>query len=51
MHPEIKISKEDGSLKSPWMWVALKTVIGEACEGLTDVDGEVVLTETLEKSV
>ena len=46
MHPEIKISKEDGS-KEPLDVGRLKTVIGEACDGLTDVDGEVVLTETL----
>ncbi len=46
MHPEIKISKEDGS-KEPLDVGRLKTVIGEACAGLTDVDGEVVLNETL----
>ena len=46
MHPEIKIVKADGS-REPLDVGRLKTVIGEACEGLSDVDGEVVLNETL----
>jgi ribonucleoside-diphosphate reductase alpha chain len=46
MHPEIKIVKADGA-REPLDVGRLKTVIGEACEGLSDVDGEVVLTETL----
>ncbi|MDC1319384.1 ribonucleoside-diphosphate reductase subunit alpha [Litorivicinus sp.] len=46
MHPEIKIVKEDGS-KEPLDVGRLKTVIGEACDGLLDVNGEVILNETL----
>ena len=46
MHPEIKIVKLDGT-REPLDVGRLKTVIGEACEGLTDVDGELVLSETL----
>ena len=45
-HPEIRIAKEDGS-KEPLDVGRLKTVIAEACDGLTDVDGETVLQETL----
>ena len=45
-HPEIRIAKEDGS-KKPLDVGRLKTVIAEACDGLTDVDGETVLQETL----
>ena len=45
-HPEIKIVKGDGS-KEPLDVGRLKTVIAEACDGLTDVDGALVLQETL----
>ena len=45
-HPEIKVVKEDGG-KEPLDVGRLKTVISEACEGLDDVDGSIVLTETL----
>ena len=45
-HPEIKIIKGDGS-KEPLDVGRLKTVIAEACDGLTDVDGALVLQETL----
>ncbi|MEL0322119.1 MAG: ribonucleoside-diphosphate reductase subunit alpha, partial [Gammaproteobacteria bacterium] len=45
-HPEIRILKEDGS-KEPLDIGRLKTVIAEACEGLSDVDGATVLEETL----
>ena len=44
-HPEIRIAKDDG--KQPLDVGRLKTVIAEACDGLTDVDGETVLRETL----
>ncbi|MGA1002133.1 MAG: ATP cone domain-containing protein, partial [Litorivicinaceae bacterium] len=45
-HPEIKIVKEDGT-REPLDVGRLKTVIAEACEGLGDVDGSIVLSETL----
>ncbi len=45
-HPEIRIAKDDGT-KEPLDVGRLKTVIAEACDGLTDVDGETVLRETL----
>ena len=45
-HPEIKIVKEDGT-REPLDVGRLKTVIAEACEGLADVDGSIVLSETL----
>ena len=45
-HPEIRIVKEDGS-KEPLDIGRLKTVIAEACDGLSDVDGATVLEETL----
>ncbi|MEE2821192.1 MAG: ribonucleoside-diphosphate reductase subunit alpha [Pseudomonadota bacterium] len=45
-HPEIRIANDDGS-KVPLDVGRLKTVIAEACDGLTDVDGETVLQETL----
>ena len=45
-HPEIKIVKGDGS-KEPLDVGRLKTVIAEACGGLADVDGTLVLQETL----
>ena len=45
-HPEIRIVKEDGT-KEPLDVGRLKTVIGEACADLADVDGGLVLAETL----
>ncbi len=45
-HPEIRIAKDDGS-KEPLDVGRLKTVIAEACDELSDVDGETVLQETL----
>ncbi|MDC0379576.1 ribonucleoside-diphosphate reductase subunit alpha [Litorivicinus sp.] len=45
-HPEIKIVKDDGT-REPLDVGRLKTVIAEACEGLADVDGSIVLSETL----
>ncbi len=46
MHPEIKVINDSGT-REPLDVGRLKTVIAEACDGLNDVDGELILTETL----
>ena len=46
-HPEIRILKEDGS-KEPLDIGRLKTVIAEACDGLSDVDGACLRRNTEE---
>ncbi|WP_312391954.1 ATP cone domain-containing protein, partial [Pseudomonas sp.] len=45
-HPSIRISLADGS-KAPLDMARLNTIISEACEGLAEVDGELIQRETL----
>ncbi|WP_438281543.1 ribonucleoside-diphosphate reductase subunit alpha [Pseudomonas alabamensis] len=45
-HPSIRITLADGS-KSPLDMARLNTIISEACEGLAEVDGELIQRETL----
>ncbi|WP_175652385.1 ribonucleoside-diphosphate reductase subunit alpha [Pseudomonas sp. Marseille-P9899] len=45
-HPSIRITLTDGSL-SPLDMNRLNTIITEACEGLAEVDGELIQRETL----
>ncbi|AIR87778.1 ribonucleoside-diphosphate reductase subunit alpha [Pseudomonas cremoricolorata] len=45
-HPTIRISLADGS-KAPLDMTRLNTIISEACEGLAEVDGELIQRETL----
>jgi len=45
-HPSIRITLADGSL-APLDMARLNTIISEACEGLAEVDGELIQRETL----
>jgi ribonucleoside-diphosphate reductase alpha chain len=45
-HPSIRITREDGSL-APLDMGRLNTIITEACEGLAEVDGNLIQKETL----
>ncbi|WP_295803540.1 ATP cone domain-containing protein, partial [uncultured Microbulbifer sp.] len=45
-HPSIRVKMEDGSLV-PLDMERLRTIVREACEGLTDVDGALILNEAL----
>ncbi|WP_068829862.1 ribonucleoside-diphosphate reductase subunit alpha [Pseudomonas sp. BMS12] len=45
-HPSIRVTKADGSLQ-PLDMGRLQTIIREACEGLAEVDGELIERETL----
>ena len=45
-HPEITVTFEDGS-QGPLDTERLRTIIGEACEGLSDVSAETIYDETL----
>ncbi|GGU78386.1 ribonucleoside-diphosphate reductase [Pseudomonas laurentiana] len=45
-HPSIRITLADGSL-APLDMNRLNTIISEACEGLAEVDGELIQRETL----
>ncbi|MGE8328186.1 ribonucleoside-diphosphate reductase subunit alpha, partial [Pseudomonas urmiensis] len=45
-HPSIRITLADGS-KAPLDMARLNTIISEACEGLAEVDGELIQRETL----
>lgn len=45
-HPSIRITATDGSLQ-PLDMGRLQTIIREACEGLAEVDGELIERETL----
>ncbi|MCA0899126.1 ribonucleoside-diphosphate reductase subunit alpha [Microbulbifer agarilyticus] len=49
-HPSIRVKVEDGSKDGklvPLDMERLRTIVREACEGLTDVDGELILGEAL----
>ncbi|MGE8469020.1 MAG: ribonucleoside-diphosphate reductase subunit alpha, partial [Pseudomonas putida] len=45
-HPSIRITLADGSL-APLDMARLNTIISEACEGLAEVDGDLIQRETL----
>ncbi|AGZ33975.1 ribonucleoside-diphosphate reductase subunit alpha [Pseudomonas sp. SWI6] len=45
-HPSIRITLADGSL-APLDMARLNTIISEACEGLAEVDGELIQRDTL----
>ncbi|AZC25066.1 MULTISPECIES: ribonucleoside-diphosphate reductase subunit alpha [Pseudomonas] len=45
-HPSIRISRADGSF-APLDMGRLNTIVSEACEGLEEVDGELIQRETL----
>ncbi|MHC6224424.1 ribonucleoside-diphosphate reductase subunit alpha [Pseudomonas sp. X10] len=45
-HPSIRITLADGSL-SPLDMARLNTIISEACEGLAEVDGDLIQRDTL----
>ncbi|WP_193161204.1 ribonucleoside-diphosphate reductase subunit alpha [Microbulbifer hainanensis] len=45
-HPSIRVKMEDGSM-IPLDMERLRTIVSEACEGLTDVNGEAILAEAL----
>ncbi|SDH90450.1 ribonucleoside-diphosphate reductase subunit alpha [Pseudomonas panipatensis] len=45
-HPSIRITRADGSLQ-PLDMGRLNTIISEACEGLAEVDGDLIQRETL----
>ncbi|MCO7517412.1 ribonucleoside-diphosphate reductase subunit alpha [Pseudomonas guariconensis] len=45
-HPTIRITLADGSL-APLDMARLNTIISEACEGLAEVDGELIQRDTL----
>lgn len=45
-HPSIRISRADGSL-APLDMGRLNTIVTEACEGLEEVDGDLIQRETL----
>ena len=45
-HPTIRITLADGS-KAPLDMARLNTIISEACEGLAEVDGDLIQRETL----
>ena len=45
-HPSIRITRDDGSF-APLDMGRLNTIITEACEGLAEVDGNLILKETL----
>jgi ribonucleoside-diphosphate reductase alpha chain len=44
--PSIQVKQEDGTL-APLNMQRLRTIVSEACEGLKDVQGEVILNEAL----
>ncbi len=43
---DISVTKEDGT-KAPLDMARIETVVAEACANIEDVDGEIVITETL----
>ncbi|MGL4318689.1 MAG: ribonucleoside-diphosphate reductase subunit alpha [Pseudomonas sp.] len=45
-HPSIRVTKADGTVQ-PLDMGRLQTIITEACEGLAEVDGELIQSETL----
>ncbi|MFC6632367.1 ribonucleoside-diphosphate reductase subunit alpha [Microbulbifer taiwanensis] len=45
-HPSIRVKMEDGAL-IPLDMERLRTIVSEACEGLTDVSGDAILNEAL----
>ncbi|MBP8185516.1 MAG: ribonucleoside-diphosphate reductase subunit alpha, partial [Pseudomonas sp.] len=45
-HPSIRVTQADGSL-TPLDLGRMHTIISEACEGLAEVDGELIQSETL----
>ena len=49
-HPSIRITRADGSL-APLDMGRLNTIVTEACEGLEEVDGDLIQRETLKLSL
>ncbi len=45
-HPTIRITQEDGS-QAPLDLGRMEIVVGEACEGLSDVDAQIIIDEAL----